>query len=124
MIDVKRFRKENNLSQKEISGLLGMKQSYLSAVEAGKRPLSEEKFKILFNRFGDIVLKYKRPDVVIEVKPEEPKTPDPTPATTTSEFFAYLKEKDRIIEQKEKEIRELLKLVNTLEAKLDMLKNR
>ena len=37
MIDVKRFRTDNNISQLEICTVLGIKQPYLSAIENGKR---------------------------------------------------------------------------------------
>lgn len=73
MINVKQFREDNKLSQKEIAELLGIKQPYLSAIEGGKRPLSEDKFKLLHNHYGDIILEYKRPDVIIEVRPKQEK---------------------------------------------------
>ncbi len=126
MIDLKRFRKENKIPQKEIMDILDIQQPYLSAIENGKRPLSEQKFKILYNHYGDIILKYKLPDVVIEVKKEEylntvlnepePKYGDPPVAT----LLDMLKEKDAKLEEKEKEIRQLIKEVATLEAKLEI----
>lgn len=76
MIDLKKFRIENNIKQSEISQILGIAQPYISAIESGKRPLNEEKFKILLDHYGDIILKYKQVDNIIiihenEVKPLE-----------------------------------------------------
>lgn len=127
MIDIKRFRKENNLSQKEITDLLGVKQPYLSAIESGKRPLSEEKFKILYNHYGDIILKYKLPDIVIEVKKSEALTilEEPSPEyghPPMKDLISYLREKDAELKEKEKEIRQLIKDLATAEAKLDIAK--
>lgn len=59
MIDLKRFRTENNIKQEEICQLLGVSQPYISNMEKGNRPLNEEKFSILYNHYGDIILKYK-----------------------------------------------------------------
>lgn len=59
MIDIKAFRKENKIKQSEICELLKVKQPYLSAIESGKRPLSEDKYDILYMQYGDILLKYK-----------------------------------------------------------------
>lgn len=69
MIDLKRFRTEQNISQAEICAILGVKQPYISSIENGKRPLNDEKFSLLYNHFGDIILKYKtseRPIVLID----------------------------------------------------------
>lgn len=58
MIDLKLFRKDNGIKQKEICGLLGVKQAYISLIECGERPLSREKFEILRNHYGDILDPY------------------------------------------------------------------
>lgn len=68
MIDLKRFREENNIKQSEICKILGIAQSYVSAIESRKRPLNEEKFKLLYEHYGDVVLKYKQPDNVVIIK--------------------------------------------------------
>lgn len=59
MIDIKKFRTDNNISQLEICTILGIKQPYLSAIENGKRPLNDEKFTLLYKQYGDKLLKYK-----------------------------------------------------------------
>lgn len=78
MIDLKRFRLENSISQMEICELLGVKQPYISNIENGKRPLNEDKFSILYNHYGNIILKYKttdRPIVVQNDKDENSNIP-------------------------------------------------
>ena len=66
MIDIKKFREDNNILQKEICEVLDIKQPYLSYIEAGKRPVSEKNFQKLYNHYGDVVLNYRRADVIIE----------------------------------------------------------
>ena len=78
MIDLKRFRLENDISQMEICELLRVKQPYISNIENGKRPLNEDKFSILYNHYGNIILKYKttnRPIVVQNDKDENSNIP-------------------------------------------------
>lgn len=67
MIDVKRFRVEKNIKQKELCDILGIAQPYMSAIERGERPLGEDKLKILYKHFGDEILAYKLSDIVIEI---------------------------------------------------------
>lgn len=50
--DISRLRKENGMSQSELSGLLQMTQSFLSAIENGKSPLPIEKEERLCEIFG------------------------------------------------------------------------
>ena len=69
MIDLKKFREEQKISQAELCTVLGIAQPYLSAIENGKRPLNEKKFTALYKQYGDITLKYKidkEPIVVID----------------------------------------------------------
>lgn len=69
MVDLKKFREEQKISQAELCTVLGIAQPYLSAIENGKRPLNEKKFTVLYKQYGDILLKYKldkEPIVVID----------------------------------------------------------
>ena len=66
MIDLKRFREEKKISQSEICDILGIAQPYLSAIENGKRPLNKKKIDLLYKQFGDEILKYKQPDIILE----------------------------------------------------------
>lgn len=71
MIDLKAFRKETNIAQSDICAILGITQSYISAIETGKRPLNAEKFAKLHNHYGDIVLKHKRTERPIYIQPSQ-----------------------------------------------------
>mgnify|MGYP000883465097 CR=1 FL=1 len=68
MIDLQRFITEKKIKKMQISDLLGVKPAYLSAILSGKRPLSKEKVNILINQFGEDILQYTLPDVIIEHK--------------------------------------------------------
>ncbi|WP_346964368.1 helix-turn-helix domain-containing protein [Bacteroides xylanisolvens] len=60
MIDLKKFREEQNITQSELCTILGIAQPYLSSIENGKRPLNEKKFTLLYKHYGNILLKYKQ----------------------------------------------------------------
>ena len=91
MIDLKSFREENNIKQSEICKILGIAQSYVSAIESRRRPLNEEKFKLLYKHYGDIILKYKQPDNVIIIKSNktEPDTQIITKCVSFVNQYAY-----------------------------------
>lgn len=53
MIDLKSFRKINNLTQGELGEYIGMKKSFISKIENGKEKLPEGKLqKLLANTMG------------------------------------------------------------------------
>lgn len=53
MIDLKSFRKINNLTQGELGEYIGMKKSFVSKIENGKEKLPESKLqKLLTNTMG------------------------------------------------------------------------
>lgn len=53
MIDLKAFRKANNLTQTELGNYLGVKKSFISSIETGKAGLPEDKFtKLMDNTQG------------------------------------------------------------------------
>ncbi len=54
MFDLKLFRKDNKLSQKELADLLNCSQSYISALESGRKPVLDAQISILEEKFGDI----------------------------------------------------------------------
>ena len=49
MVDLKAFRKANNLTQDELGEYLGMRKSFISKIENGKEKLPEAKFQKLVN---------------------------------------------------------------------------
>ncbi len=93
MIDIKSFRTDNNISQSEICTVLGIKQPYLSAIENGKRPLNDEKFTLLYNQYGDKLMKYKTTERPILLIDEAEKSLHPN-------FQKYLCDKLKQIETK------------------------
>ena len=52
--DLKRFRIDRDLTQKELAELLMCKQNYISNIENGIKPISKEKLDILQSKFGYI----------------------------------------------------------------------
>ncbi len=59
MIDIKAFRAKYKITQAEICDIIKVKQPYLSAIEGGKRPLSKEKFEILYNHYGNKIIEFR-----------------------------------------------------------------
>ncbi len=52
-IDLKRFRKDNNLTQTQMAEIFGCKQSYISDIERYRRPMPNAYIKALVNRFNE-----------------------------------------------------------------------
>jgi len=52
--DLKRFRKEKNLTQVDVADMFSCKQNFISNIEAGLKPIPPDKLKILQSKFGDI----------------------------------------------------------------------
>lgn len=74
--DLKRFRLDRKLTQKELAEILMCKQNYISNIENGIKPISKEKLDILQSEFGDISKYYsdispKQNTVLKEVTPED-----------------------------------------------------
>lgn len=49
MVNLREFRKANNLTQDELGSYLAMQKSYVSKIENGKEKLPEKKLKQLLN---------------------------------------------------------------------------
>lgn len=74
--DLKRFRLDRKLTQKELAEMLMCKQNYISNIENGIKPISKEKLDILQSKFGDISKYYsgispKQNTVLKEATPED-----------------------------------------------------
>lgn len=102
MIDLKLFRKDNGIRQKEICAILGVKQAYISLIEGGERPLSREKFEVLRNHYGAIIDPYH--ESYKQKNRASAKDSDPGQqasfhqADERSILLQLLAEKDRVIE--------------------------
>lgn len=58
-MDIKRFRKEYNLSQKDLAAIFGCKQANVSAIELGNRSLLPIHIRLLIEKYGfDVIAKY------------------------------------------------------------------
>jgi transcriptional regulator with XRE-family HTH domain len=51
-LELKQIRLENGLKQSDIAELLGIKQSYVSDMEKGKKPISKNAADIITKKFG------------------------------------------------------------------------
>ncbi|MFI3263647.1 MAG: LexA family transcriptional regulator [Rikenellaceae bacterium] len=54
MFDLKKFRKDRKIGQKSIQEILNCTQGFISAVETGRKSLSESNVEKLFNAYGDL----------------------------------------------------------------------
>ncbi|MFR9546048.1 MAG: helix-turn-helix transcriptional regulator [Rikenellaceae bacterium] len=64
VFDIKRFRKDNKISQVELAEILSCEQSYISNIERGIKALSPDKIDVLRLKYGDIsgyITKSNRP---------------------------------------------------------------
>lgn len=71
MFDFKKFRKDNDLTQKQLADLLGCKNTNISMAEVNKKDLTDEQMGILLNLYGDKVYNYIIPDKVAINKDNE-----------------------------------------------------
>jgi transcriptional regulator with XRE-family HTH domain len=69
-IDLKAFRKANNLTQEKLGEYLGIKKSFVSTIESGKDPMPKDKLsKLLNNPYGWDVSMLTQPSVADETLP-------------------------------------------------------
>jgi transcriptional regulator with XRE-family HTH domain len=111
MIDLKSFRRDNNISQKEIVKILKLSQSYISEIENGIRPLLKDAYDKLYAIFGDDLLKYKRSENK-KLKPYEINDEIKSKLLVLEKENEYLKQK---IQDKDKQLADKEKIINLLE---------
>ena len=58
MIDLKEFRKVNNLKQQEIAEIIGCNIAFVSQIERGASPLPREAYDKLISHFGNKLNEY------------------------------------------------------------------
>lgn len=105
-IDLKAFRKANNLTQEQLGDYLGIKKSFISTIESGKDPMPKAKLsKLLSNPYNW--------DTSMLTQPENPMTDEPK----ADGLVEYL---ERKVSDQEILIRELYQQIGMLEAKLDL----
>ena len=105
-IDLKAFRKANNLTQEQLGDYLGIKKSFISTIESGKDPMPKAKLsKLLSNPYNW--------DTSMLTQPENPMTDEPK----ADGLVEYL---ERKVSDQDILIRELYQQIGMLEAKLDL----
>lgn len=106
-IDLKAFRKANNLTQTEVGDYLGVQKAFISAVENGKSKLPREKYTLLLQNPNNWdVSMLTQPAPVAEV----------TPVAETS-LVSYL---ERKVSDQDLLIRELYQQIGALEKELEL----
>ena len=89
-IDLKEFRKANNLTQTEVGDYLGVQKAFISAVENGKSKLPKEKYTLLLqNPNGWDTSMLVQSDVIVAEK-----------ATTESVLVTELRSQIEILQAK------------------------
>lgn len=122
--DLKRFRLDKKLTQVDLAELFSCKQNFISRIEAGIRPIPSEKLDILQSKFGDISDYYTE-------KAEGVLLPDANPQEMlfagadafSRQLIQMMNEKliapYSLLEEKDKEIEKLNRMVGKLQALLD-----
>lgn len=125
IFDLKRFRKENNLTQKDLADLLGVNQVFISRVEKGEKQFSQEKMVILQSKYGYITNYLK------EEEAEAVSIPDATPQDLlfagadafSRQIVQMMNEKliapYSLLIEKDKEIEKLNRHIGKLEAQIE-----
>ena len=105
-VDIKAFRKSNDLTQTNLGDYLGCTKAFISAIEKGLRPLPDEMYSKLIDNPNNW-------DISMLTQPENPMTDEPK----TDGLVEYL---ERKVSDQEILIRELYQQIGMLEAKLDL----
>ena len=127
--DLKRFRLDRKLTQKELAEILMCKQNYISNIENGIKPISKEKLDILQSKFGDISKYYsdispKQNTVLKEVTNEEFKYAgdDAFSRQVVKMMNDKLIAPYGMLEEKDKEIERQNRLIGRLQNEIEELK--
>ena len=123
--DLKRFRKDKNLTQVEVAELFSCKQNFISNIEAGLKAIPQDKIELLQSKYGDISdYMTRKGDIDFKIK-------NATPYDVVAmggEVYANLlnkliREKQlapfALLEQKDQEIKELNREIGRLEERLE-----
>lgn len=127
ILDLKSFRRDKNLTQKDIADLLGVTQVFISRVEKGEKQIPQEKLVILQSKYGYIT------DYLIEEK-ESVSIPETTPQELlfagadafSRQVVQMMNEKliapYSLLAEKDKEIEKLNREIGKLQAQLEQCK--
>lgn len=127
-IDLKSLRKETGKSQEEIAEIIGVHQSYVSAIENYKKPLSKEHEELLIKAFGPkVVEKFSVGKIDARVMP----TINSSTLSGDTQFSSIggtmnnsnIEEHDELIRLRE-EVKFLKELINEKDERIAELKER
>lgn len=126
IFDLKQFRKDKNLTQKDIADLLGINQVFISRVEKGEKQLSQEKLVILQSKFGSITEYFKE---IEDISVPDASTQDILFAGADAfsrQIVQMMNEKliapYSLLVEKDKEIAKLNQEIGKLKAQLEVCK--
>lgn len=128
LFDLKRFRRDKKITQIQLTETLGCKQSFISAVESGKRDLPKDKISILESKYGDITdyITIKEDTVLLGTTPLD--ILEAGADAFTRQMVKMMNEKliapYGLLEEKEKQIEKLNRIIGSLEDQLNNIKNK
>lgn len=105
-VDIKAFRKSNNLTQTNLGDYLGCTKAFISAIEKELRPLPDEMYSKLIDNPNNW-------DTSMLTQPKNPMVDEPKENT----LVEYL---ERKVNDQESLIRELYQQIGMLEAELEL----
>lgn len=129
MFDLKRLRRDFNLTQVEIAFILGCGQPNIVAIEKNNKELQPNQIKILEEKFGSID-KYFVDDIEIENRKNSARKGNLTPYTQTEidKWDELVQKQQETIEKLlsilESEKKEKAKLIDTIDSLSKMLIER
>lgn len=135
MIDLKRFRNAEKITQKELAEFLGCTQSFVSALEKGLRQIPNEMLLVLQSRYGDIS-QYTIEETTTDTPAKQPKNVSLTEQSLdfiaaggeafSTQLVRMMNEKQiapyQWLEDRDKTIAELNREIGRLEARLEEAK--
>lgn len=114
-IDLKAFRKANNLTQEQLGDYLGIKKSFISTIESGKDPMPKAKLsKLLSNPYNW--------DTSMLTSQEA--LPDVSPTENAGAYEMLINHLKQEIKDKDALITELRKEIWSLQQELDLAGKR
>lgn len=127
VFDFKRFRQEKKFTQVEAAELLSCAQSFISAVESGKRRMPQQMIDVLESKFGDTddYITNEAQDILIkDVAPEDILLAgaDAFSRQVVQMMNDKLIAPYGMLSEKDKEIEKLNRKIGKLEAELEAAK--
>lgn len=106
-IDLKRFRKDKNLTQLDVAELFKCKQNFISNIEAGIKSIPADKLDVLQSKYGDIFEYIIDSDKAIEVPKSVAKSQDVI--SMPADVWAVISNQAKSLEVKDRQTSEAMK---------------